>query len=166
MRTFRLKYLFCLILVIGVSLMWWTWYSSSELTANLLLVAREKSKAPPQHFDPRDTSKWLGLNQWTDGEVRQRPLFPIGLSMSYFGQIECDWTESIILFVDPRNQIARIDKNRVYRKSTETDYVISWVADWPAIEAKAVEENRTFYCQIAVTVVAGLFAGWLVWPRW
>lgn len=37
MRTFRLKYLFCLILAVAVALMWWNWfatYSPSDHRAN------------------------------------------------------------------------------------------------------------------------------------
>jgi hypothetical protein len=36
-----------------------------------------------------------------------------------------------------------------------------WQVDWPAIEAKAVEENWTFYRQVFVTVLAVLTIGWV-----
>ncbi len=39
MPTFHLKHALCLILVVGVTLMWGAWYQTDELTANKLLAA-------------------------------------------------------------------------------------------------------------------------------
>jgi hypothetical protein len=37
MFTFRLKWLFCLLLIVSIGLMWRNWFASTEYTANRLL---------------------------------------------------------------------------------------------------------------------------------
>lgn len=141
--TFKLKYLFCLVLVVGVALMWDVWYSISELTANQLLTAREKSKILPQYLQMaagEDVFDFLGLAGRYEYGIDFDPAF-------YFRP---EWDGAVI----SANVVTNFDS--IY---------VKWHADWPAIEAKAAEENRIFYRQIINTVVAGLFAGWLVWPR-
>jgi hypothetical protein len=129
MLTFRLKYLFCLVLVIGVTLMWG---ANTNKTANRLLVAREKARTLPVGLTFDEVPSLLDL---------PLPDFRGG------GYVE------IWLWMDCKLYVPVSSRGELY-----------WHADWPAIEAKAREENWDFYRQLIATIVAGLFAGWLVWP--
>jgi hypothetical protein len=78
MLTFRLKYLFCLILVVGVALMWWSWCSSGDVPASAILAARQKSFSMSGRLAREETVETLGFSQWIkiDNQPMGSPLSP------------------------------------------------------------------------------------------
>jgi hypothetical protein len=143
--TFRLKYLFCLVLVVGVSLMWWMW--CNRLSANRLLKAREIAKTESGKTQTRSLLATLNIQ----GHFGAADLDPYGMSHA------CSATWSGC----PSRLVAVIDRPG----GTSVKSVIWPGADWPYIEAKARVENWTFHRQLIVTVLVGLFVGWVVWPK-
>jgi hypothetical protein len=145
MLTFRLKWLFFSLLLIGVALIWGKWYyhSSTELTANRLLTAREMSNNLPTHLDEasgEDVLDYLGLaGQYAHG---------IDLDPAVY--FEPDWDEQMIS--------ATVN-------SVEGGTVVKWEADWSIIESKADEEDWLFNRQLIMTIAAALFGGYLVFPK-
>jgi hypothetical protein len=117
MLTFRLKYLFCLILAVGVALMWWTWACGTKFTACRVLAVRERFSLDPS----------LG------------PAIHSDARMAIF--------------------VASLDKS-FSPPSYEYEKCV-WTTNWPLIEARAREENWTFYRHVIVTVLAVLTMGWV-----
>jgi hypothetical protein len=145
MRTFRLKYLFCLILVVGVALMWGTWASGTPRTANRLLVLKECLLSMTYSDFLAEVPDTSFNRLQTGGNTSIRESRPIR-------RVRDLWMNTQVSY--------EVDYN-----SVDGIQAITWQADWPAIEAKAAEENWTFYRHVIVMVVAGLVAGWVVWPR-
>lgn len=165
MLTFRLKYLFCLVLVIGVVLMWWNWSSSYELTANRLLEVREKLRSkelPTAEF--RGTSRPPPIPIAEAFEL----LDTAGIPDKYTATLKSTLGETINFFdayyVDLWMEDCRLVLKgyRVESQPTYTDFGFELQADWPAIEAKAHEENWTFYRQVIISIATALTIGWVV----
>jgi hypothetical protein len=147
--TFRLKYLFCLVLIVGVALMWGVWYSSlDDPTASRLLAAKEKSEAIPKHLDMFDASGILGLEKWEQFVSTGGTATETSQSSTLLNRVDTDWNKSVFFEVSS------------YEKD-QTNCSVSWQADWPAIEAKAADENWTFYRQVIMTILAVLTIGWV-----
>jgi hypothetical protein len=148
MLTFRLKYLFCFVLVVGVALMWWTWANGTDETANRLLVARERSKTVNLPMAYNDVCDSLGLppKLMSKAIISAAYIFDVGNNGLSRGLDPGLWLDCSVIFqYDSAGYVHRVE----------------WHADWPTIEAKAAEENWTFYRQVIVTVLAVIAIGWV-----
>jgi hypothetical protein len=178
MLTFRLKYLFCLILVIGVALMWWTWANGKCETANRLLEVRENlrdwqnhaEKNGPMKLGPSNTEVRSYISSFLQEAGVPKPQSSpctapeYGYGASTGGDTSMASHSEFELWF--RSELTVDYKIRWYhRKHVGTEVIVVWTADWPAIEAKAAEENWTYYRQVIVTVLAVLTLGWVVLPR-
>ena len=165
MLTYRLKYLFCLTLLVGIVLMWAMWYRADELTANRLLIAREKlkSKSGPV-IHSRNSARPAPISS----SEAFRLLDETGIPDSYTSSLKATLGDDINCFdsyyVDLWDENCRLllQGYPVDTHPTSTDFRFAWQADWSAIEAKAAQENWTFYRQVIITVVVGAFTGWIV----
>ena len=152
MFTFRLKHAFCLLLVVGVGLMWWMWANGTDETANRLLAIRDKT------LDLTTANSIDDVSNWVDWRVNW-----IGKDNIY--DLDGGWR-------DDADRIGRAYHARFWGDCELTVDILNdgriqveWIADWPAIEAKAREENWEFYRQVIVTVLAALAISWVMWPN-
>ena len=138
MPTFRLKPAFCLILVVGVALMWWKRASGTDeesVTADQLLDAREKAKSILQTRDQYNAVKSIGVIEasWFHSSER------VSLDTKWGAKVHFDMKRSGGLYSS-----------------------VIWHTHWPTIEARAAEENWIFYRQVIITVLAAIVLGWAV----
>jgi hypothetical protein len=140
MLNFRLKYLFCLIFVVGLTLMWGMWYRTDQFTAKRLIWLK-------------DHLPGMNYSEFTK-KIPPTIMVLVGNSKSMFLVDRGPWTHKEDLWMGCSVVVqVGVSSNRVEG--------VSWTADWPAIEAKAAEENWTFYRQVMVTVLAVLaIGGW------
>ena len=133
--------------------MWWTWYRTDELTANRLLAVREQSirineshsAVPEDWVIAGEEVKFLKLGDMF------RKSFRSGRSQAYAAK----WNESSIFL--------NVGYDWLYDgEPAFVSEVVIRGAEWSLIEAKAREENWTFYRQVIVTVLAVIVLGWVV----
>ncbi|MFT5525243.1 MAG: hypothetical protein ACI9HK_003210 [Pirellulaceae bacterium] len=148
MLRFNLKTLFCLTLVVGVTLMWGSWARGTDETANKLLAIRKRMQSLPDIESIGEVTNWVGVElDWTKIDYAYTPGGdrPRKLKATYSTDLwlGCHLT---VMLVPP----------------VSAEWRAVWPAtdpDWPAIEKKAREENRTFYGNIIVTCLASLMIG-------
>ncbi|MFT5524115.1 MAG: hypothetical protein ACI9G1_000631 [Pirellulaceae bacterium] len=169
MLTFRLNFLFCLVMVVGVALMWWQWACRTEFTANRLLVAREvlkSKKLPAVEFHSSHQTEPISSAQaarlLAEARIPKSYAFSniignVNRGIYHFDRYYADlWVEDCRLL---------LTGYQVKGPPVGTDFAFHWQADWPAIEAMAREEDWIFYRQITVTLMALLTIGWAVRSR-
>jgi hypothetical protein len=152
MLSYRLKYLFFLVLVVAVALMWWRWYSSTELTAERLLQARVISETVPKGLSTDDAVESLGLREWALPFPNQTHELGLPVLTDYFIASSWHQPDIVIRVVDPRFTDIKMDK-------------VLWQADWTLIENRRNEERTVFLWMVIVSLVAGLVGCWLIIPR-
>jgi len=125
------------------------WLASTELTANRLLLARERSKALPNLDSHAKLCEWLGVEQDalpSDIYRRTKGVNPFKLNADYTVRSEL-WCDSVMqIHYSPQGAVLRVE----------------WQADWSAIEAQSADENNSFNRLIIITIVAGLIGCWLM----
>ena len=159
--SFRLKYLFCLILIVGVALMWWTWYPGEEITAQEILFAREAAQSLKHPATIDDCLEAMGLYDKLNGQAEligpANRIDPYPNSQAY--SLRFDWhDESMYLHIHRYPYLDRMGKNARVRWQVSN-------AGWTAIEARAVTEQQTLKRQVIVTALAVLMIVVAVWPR-